>query len=123
MAKVIYTDEAAVIYVDAFPITGKHIAVRTTHGEVMDMVQTMRTFESDQAHHTYRSAYRAAIAVDGEAIAAVAGTAGAGGSRRLPMAAKRPSTRRDRALEELLQRCRHMPCITRGFVQQTNSNP
>ena len=76
MAKVMYTDEAAVIYVDAFPITGKHIAVRTTHGEVMDMVQTMRTFESDQAHHTYRSAYRAAIAVDGEAIAAVAGTAG-----------------------------------------------
>lgn len=33
-------EDEVVIYVDAFPITGKHIAVRTTHGEVMD-IQSM----------------------------------------------------------------------------------
>ena len=66
-----------VVYVDAFPITGKHIVVRTTHGEVMGVVQTFRGMETDRANATYRSAYRAVIDVDGMAIATLAESAGA----------------------------------------------
>ena len=69
--------DEVVIYVDAFPITGKHIAVRTTHGEVMDAVQTFRDLGADRAQDTYRSAYRAVMDVDGMALATLAEADGA----------------------------------------------
>ncbi len=69
--------DEVVIYVDAFPITGKHIAVRTTNGEVTDAVQTFRDLGADRAHDTYRSAYRAVMDVDGTAVATLAEADGA----------------------------------------------
>jgi adenine/guanine phosphoribosyltransferase-like PRPP-binding protein len=57
-----------VLYVDAFPITGRRVVVRTTHGEVMAIVHALQGYEPVKARGTYRGAFRALMDVDGVAL-------------------------------------------------------